>query len=71
MNMKHTNIPTSFEECKTVEQAVAFCLANGYDKEEAYEMVEQAFHNPMSNDIYISSPVYPCTSRKRFDWFSS
>ena len=65
--MNKLNVPNSFEECKTVEEAIAFSMANGHDKDEAYEMVRQASHNPMSNDIFISSPA---TNGTRFDWFS-
>lgn len=65
--MNKLDVPNSFEKCKTVEEAIAFCIANGHDKEEAYEMVRQALHDPWSNDIFISSPA---TTGTRFDWFS-
>ena len=64
--MNKLNVPNSLEECKTVEEAIAFCIANGHDEDEAYEMVKQVLHNPMSNDIFISSPA---TNGPRFDWF--
>ena len=59
-------VPNSFEECKTVEEAVAFCMANGHDKYEAYEMVSYAFHDTWSNDIFKRSTVTIVTG---FDWF--
>lgn len=65
--MNKLNAPNSFEECKTVEEAIAFCIANGHDKGEAYEMVRQASHNYMSDDIFISSST---TTGTRFEWFS-
>lgn len=65
--MNKLNVPNSFEERETIEEAVAFCMANGHDEDEAYEMVRQALHNPMSDDIFISSAA---TTGTRFNWFS-
>ena len=39
--MNKLNVPNSFEECKTIEEAIAFYMANGYSEYEAYEMVKQ------------------------------
>lgn len=56
--MNKLNVPNSFEECKTIEEAVAFCIANGHGKDEVYEMVMQAFYDPMSNDILVSTRIF-------------
>lgn len=39
--MNKLNVLDSFEECKTIEEAVASCIANRYDREEVYKMVRQ------------------------------
>lgn len=40
-DMNKLNIPNSFEECRIIEEAVAFWIANGHDRDEVYKMVRQ------------------------------
>lgn len=39
--MNKLNVPNSFEERKTIEELIAFYMANGYSEYEVYEMVKQ------------------------------
>ncbi len=40
-DMNKLNIPNSFEECRIIEEVVAFWIANGHDRDEVYKMVRQ------------------------------
>lgn len=60
MNMEHTNIPTSLEECKTVEQTVAFYVNKGYSKYEACEIIQYMCYDPWSHDA---------CAKPSFEWY--